>query len=152
MSSLSKLLLDDATFVTGGYSQTLKSLELTADADFDFGNLSSVLVFDTVAPGLSFLNANTLTITNWTGVIETTGGIDQLIAMDGLFGLVNTTTSLIQFTIGSIDYDAVFLARPDLGSTAVEIVPGDIIPVPEPATLTLVAAAALVLLARRKRA
>jgi autotransporter-associated beta strand protein len=150
LNSLSALLLDDATFATGGYSQTLASLELTADADFDFGNLSSVLVFDTVTANLSFLNGNTLTIANWTGVIETTGGIDQLIVMDGLFDLVDSTTSLIQFTIGSIDYDALFLARPDLGAGAVEIVPGDIIPVPEPATLMLVAAAAAVCFVRRR--
>lgn len=152
LSALSELLLDDATFATGGYSQTLASLDVTADADFDFGNLSSVLTFDAVAPSLSFLNGNTLTIANWTGEIETPGGIDQLIVMDGLFDLVDTTTSAIQFVIDSSSYDALFLARPDLGLTAVEIVPGDFIPVPEPATITLLAAAAIMLFVRRKPA
>jgi autotransporter-associated beta strand protein len=152
LNSLSELLLDDATFATGGYSQTLASLELTADADFDFGDLSSVLVFDTVAPSLSFLNGNILTIADWTGEFETAGGIDQLIVMEGLFDHVNSTTSLIQFVIDSVHYEALFLARPDLGAAAVEVVPSTFAPVPEPTTITLLAAAALVFIFRRKPA
>ncbi len=145
LNALSSLRLDDATFGTGGYSQTLASLELTADAAFDFGSLSSVLVFEDVAANLGFLNGNMLTITDWTGVIETTGGVDQLIAMDGLFDLVNTTTSSIQFVIGADTYDALFLARPDLGLMAVEVVP-----VPEPGAFVLCVVAGGLFVVRRR--
>jgi hypothetical protein len=41
--------------------------------------------------------------------------------------LVGTTSSLIQFVIGSHTHDALFLARADLGSNVIEVVP-----IPEP--------------------
>lgn len=147
LSSLSSLRVGGATFGTGGYSQSLVSLDLTANATFDFGSLSSVLKFDTVATNLGFLNGNTLTITNWTGTFATTGGVDQLIAMDGLFSLVNSTTPSIQFVIGGTPYNALFLARPDLGVNAVEVVP-----VPEPTTMALLAVAGLLFFGKRMRA
>ncbi len=136
LSTVSSLRLGDATLGTGGYSQTLSDLDLTAHATFDFGHLSSVLTFQSVADDLAFLSGHTLTVLNWTGQLETAGGVDQFIAMDGLFDRVDTTTSSIQFVIGSDTYDALFLARPDLGLTAVEVVP-----VPEPGCLVLVACA-----------
>jgi hypothetical protein len=41
--------------------------------------------------------------------------------------LVGTTSSLIQFVIGSNTHDALFLARADLGPNVIEVVP-----IPEP--------------------
>lgn len=146
LSVLSSLTVGNAAFDTQGFSQTLASLDLTANATFDFGNLSSVLVFDDVSANLAFLNSHTLTIIDWTGQFETTGGVDQMIVMDGLFNLVGTTTSSIEFIINSSTYGSLIIARPDLGGTAVEVVP-----VPEPSTMIVLAVAGVFALTMRAR-
>jgi autotransporter-associated beta strand protein len=153
LSSVSNLRLGDgapataaATFATGGYSQVLNSLTLNENSILDMGNLSSILRFSN--GGIGDFNGHTLTVTNWTGVIATTGGTDQII-FDSGFGLpVNSTTSQVRFVIGPDTYDGLILARPDLGVGIIEVVP-----VPEPgvwATAALLAAWAL-FQARRRR-
>jgi autotransporter-associated beta strand protein len=143
LAAANSLEIANATFNTGGYSQSLNTLTLTADSTIDFGNLSSVLRFSSGT--LSALNGYTLTIMNWTGTIATTGGTDQLIFNNGMQALAGTSSSQIQFVIGSNTYDALFLARPDLGANVIEVVP-----IPEPGTVGA-AVLLLALLAWRER-
>lgn|GEM_PF-4187354 len=154
LSSASNLRLGDgaaptpaATFATGGYSQVLNSLTLNENSILDMGSLSSILRFSN--GGIGEFNGHTLTVTNWTGIIATTGGTDQII-FDSGFGLpVNSITSQVRFVIGPDTYDGLILARPDLGAGIIEVVP-----VPEPgvwATAALLAAWAALQARRRRR-
>lgn len=121
LTSSVDLTLDTGTFGTGGFSQNLNTLTLTDDSTIDFGNLSSRLNFN--SGSLAALNGNTLLITNWTGDFDTTGGTDQLLFQTGWQSLIGNTEPQIQFQISGVNYDAIVLARTDLGANYVEIVP-----------------------------
>ena len=142
-----ELILDSSTFDSDGFSQGLDSLTLTDDSTLDFGNRSSVLTFASSTANFGDFNSNTLTVTDWTGTIGVSGGVDQFIYANGLSSLANTTTSQIRFIIGPNTYDGLVLSRLDLGINFVEIVP---IPEPQTAALVVLAVGLLAMASSRR--
>src|ERR1019366_2054070 len=69
------MALAGGTFQTGGFSEQLGTLKLTANSVIDLGAGASVLKF-AASTGVSW-SATALTITNWTGSVKG-GGADQL--------------------------------------------------------------------------
>jgi autotransporter-associated beta strand protein len=132
--------LNGGTFATGGFSDTLNTLTLTADSTIDLGNGSSVLRFSD-SSALAWTSGTTLSITNWTGLLEG-GGTDQLYIGTNPSGVTTTQLSQIKFInpfgLPAGIYDARILSS------------GEIVPVPEPATI-LAALALLALAAWRER-
>jgi len=123
IADTSNMILGGGTFSTGGNSETLNNLTLTANSVIDMGAGASILKFSsTWTPG-----GNNLTIANWTGLVQG-GGTDQI-----FFGNSQTLTTT---QLGGITF---------LGYApgAQQLSTGEIVPViPEVAT----AVAALLLL------
>jgi autotransporter-associated beta strand protein len=122
ISNTAEIALAGGTFSTGGFSETVGKMTLTANSTFDFGAGTSRVTFD----GASSLGSSTLTVLNWTGTRASAGGTDQLLFTNSSF-VAGTTTSQVQFNIGGTLYSSVFL---DAGSNTLELVP-----IPEPGTI-----------------
>src|ERR1039458_4007895 len=71
-----EMALGGGTFQTGGFSEQLGTLKLTANSVIDLGAGASVLRF-AASTGVSW-SATALTITNWTGSVKG-GGADPLV-------------------------------------------------------------------------
>jgi len=83
IADTANMTLAGGTFSTGGNSETLNNLTLTANSVIDMGAGASILKFSsTWTP-----NGNTLTIANWTGLVFG-GGTDQI-----FFGNSQTLTT-----------------------------------------------------------
>ncbi len=122
IGNATEIALAGGTFNTGGFSETVGKMTLSANSTFDFGAGTSHFTFD----GASSLGSSTLTVLNWTGVKNQSGGTDQLIFTNSSF-TAGSTTSQVQFNIGGTFYGGTFIS---LGGTSLELVP-----VPEPATI-----------------
>jgi len=95
--------LGGGTFETGGFSETVGALTLTADSTLDLGAGTSYLTFD----GASSFGSSVLTILNWSGTVGSTGGTDRLLFTNSSF-VEGTTNGQIVFDIGGTRYDAEF--------------------------------------------
>ncbi len=137
-----EIALAGGTFDTGGFSEAVGKVTLSADSTFDFGTGSSVLAFD----GASDLDTFTLTILNWSGTNGVAGGTDQLLFTDSPFA-AGSSTNQILFNIGGTFYGAEFKS---VNGNTVEAV-ATIAPVPEPATIFGAAALLLTLGWRERR-
>jgi autotransporter-associated beta strand protein len=125
IANTSNMTLSGGTFNTGGFTETLGTLTLTANSTIDMGNGSSVLTFSpTWTPA-----GNTLTILNWTGLVHG-GGTDQI-----FFGNSQLFTTA---QLASIRFDG-------YAPGAMQLSTGEIVPI-IPETSTLVAGALVVLL------
>lgn len=121
------MTLNSGTFATGGYDETLGTLTLSANSAIDLGSGSSYLNFgDSSATSWG---AATLTINNWSGS-ATGSGTDRIYFGSSSSGLTGSQLSKIVFADpfgpGSGYYPAGILST------------GEIVPVPEPATIALV--------------
>ncbi len=138
ISNSSALVMSGGRLATNGFNQTMGILTLTADSTIDMSGGNSILSFAN-SSGASWNNSSTLTITGWNGSL-TGGGAEQFLI--GASGLNASQLALIKFFnpagLAPGIYDAMMLAN------------GEIVPVPEPATIGL-GALLLGLLAKRRR-
>jgi len=140
IGNTAEVALAGGTFNTGGYTETVGKMTLSADSTFDFGTGTSHFTYD----GISSFGSSTLTILNWTGLNWGSGGTDQLLFSNSSF-TAGSITSQVQFNIGGTLYNSIFLSA---GANTLELVP-----VPEPATIFGASALVLVIGWReRKRA
>jgi len=96
ISSSSNLTLSGGTFATGGFSETLGTLTLTANSIINLGGGSSILHFAN-SSGVAWTAGAILSIYNWSGTAVTGGGTDQLYFGTGLTGLTSSQLSQIYF-------------------------------------------------------
>jgi len=122
IGNTTEVALAGGTFNTGGFSENVGKMTLSANSTLDMGAGTSRVTFD----GASSLGSSTLTVLNWTGVQNQTGGTDQLIFTNSGF-TAGSTTSQVQFNLGGSFYGGRFIS---LGGSSLELVP-----VPEPATI-----------------
>jgi fibronectin-binding autotransporter adhesin len=128
IADASNLVLGGGTFSTGGFSDVLALASLTASSTIDLGNGASVLRFsDSSAQNW----VGTLAIANYTP------GADQLFVGTTGSGLTSVQLAQIQFT--GFDPGAQILAS------------GEVVPVPEPATLAGLLLGAASLASRRRK-
>ncbi len=113
------LAMNGGTLKTGGFSDTLGTMTLTADSVLDFGTSNNVrLQFSSAS-----WTGGTLTITNWTGAALTANNADQLLVGTGSVNVDFLNHLSFQgFAPGAILFNR--------GGGLYEIVP-----VPEPATI-----------------
>ena len=126
ISNSAEIALAGGTFHTGGFSETVGKMTLSANSTLDFGTGTSRLTFN----GASSLGTSGLTVLNWTGVQGSAGGTDQLLFSNSSF-VGGTNTSQIQFNIGGTFYGANFIT---INGTTVEAV-ANLTVVPEPGTI-----------------
>lgn len=134
ISDFATLNLAGGTFNTGGFSETLGSLHLTANSTIDLGSGASLLAFEIgsiLEPGM------TLTIANWSGS-ETGKGTDQLIFAEDMSAWLSQFSFTGYTGAAQIDHTA-------LGGGY------EIVAVPEPASVALLGAAIGLLGFRRGR-
>jgi hypothetical protein len=119
------VVLSGGTFNTGGYSESVGTLTLSADSTIDFGSGASVLTFS----GASTWTGGTLSIANWSGNAQMPGpgggGTDQL----------RFTTALSDDLLSHISFSGY-----GTGATQISFGSGssqyyEIAPVPEPSTI-----------------
>src|SRR5207237_378854 len=115
--------LGGGTFDTGGTSQTLGALTMTASSIIDLASGASILAFaNTSASSWT----GSLSIYNWSGTPFTGGGTDQL-----YFG--NTSSGLTGAQLNQISFysDA---GNSLFGGGAAILSSGEVVPIPEPST------------------
>lgn len=120
------MTLSGGTFATGGYDETLGKLTLDANSTIDLGAGSSILTFansTTEAWNASAI----LNIVNWSGSVYG-GGTDQVYFGTGglTFGQLSQVRFVNPFGLTPGIYNAVLLSS------------GEIVPVPEPATIVAI--------------
>lgn len=108
--------LSGGNFSTGGHDERLGSLTLAANSVIDFDGGSSILHFDSSSSAQ--WSDSTLVLVNWTG------GSDHIFFDDAVTGLSASQVAKIRFQTsdGSL-----------LGATI--LCNGEVVPVPEPATI-----------------
>jgi autotransporter-associated beta strand protein len=126
ISNSANVSLGGGTFHSGGYNETVGTLTLANDSIIDLGSSASVINFASSAAA-AWTAGKTLTITNWNGNWMTGGGTDRIFFGSDSSGLTASQLSQIRF------------ADPDGYYTTVAILAnGEIVPVPEPATVLAV--------------
>ncbi len=128
------LTLGGGTFHTGGLSETLGTLTLSANSIIDFGNGTSTLTFAD-SSGATWAGSFRLSIYNWSGNTLTGGGTDQLRFLSN--GLSSTQLARIDFYSGStaetkLSITPSFFANGFVGGA------GEVTPVPEPSSVAAV--------------
>jgi autotransporter-associated beta strand protein len=122
------MTLNGGTFATGGFDETLDTLTLSANSAIDLGSGSSFLNFGD-SSAMSWTGGTTLTINNWSGSASG-GGTDRIYFGSSDLGLSSGQLAKVFFVDpfgpGSGTYPAGILST------------GEIVPVPEPATIALV--------------
>ena len=121
IADTANLTLNSGTFNTGGYSDTLGTLTLSANSIINFGSGASVIHFGD-SSGVSWAPGTTLIITNWSGPYAG-GGTDQLFFGSGITGLTGSQLGKIEFTDN--------LGHRQLANI---LSTGEVVPIPEPAT------------------
>ncbi|MCX8155175.1 MAG: autotransporter-associated beta strand repeat-containing protein [Verrucomicrobiae bacterium] len=120
------MTLAGGTFATGGYNETLGKLTLDANSTIDLGAGNSILTFAN-STSEAWNASAILSIVNWTGNLAG-GGIDRVIFGPG--GLTAGQLSQVRFVnpfgLTPGIYNAIMLSS------------GEIVPVPEPATVVAV--------------
>lgn len=133
LADASPMSLGGGTFNTGGFSETIATLMMSASSNIDLGAGASVLHYsDSSAQPWSGM----LTIDNWSGSTSG-GGTDQLFFGSSAAGL--TPAQLSQITFSGFSPGATILST------------GEVVPTPEPATAALLALGAIGLLTQRRR-
>ncbi len=126
IGNTSEVALAGGTLNTGGFSETVGKMTLSANSTLDLGAGASVLTFD----GASSLGTSTLSILNWSGTQGATGGTDQVLFTNSSF-VAGTTSFQVQFNVGGTFYAGKFVS---LGGNTIEAI-ASITPVPEPTTI-----------------
>jgi autotransporter-associated beta strand protein len=125
LSSASNLVMGGGTFAANGFNQQLGSLTLNASSTLDLSGGNSTLRFANSSAN-TWTSGSTFTITGWNGSING-GGAEQVLL--GASGLNNSQLGQIKFFnpagLAAGIYDARLLAN------------GEVVPVPEPATIAL---------------
>jgi autotransporter-associated beta strand protein len=137
MANTNAMTLGGGTFATGGNSEVLSTLTLTATSTIDMGASSSLLTYSDGGTRTS----GSLNIENWSGTPGYGNGTDQLI-----FGTVLSSDFLNSVIWKNINGQDIY--------GAIQLANGEIVPIPEASTL--ITASALILLAigydyRRRR-
>lgn len=109
---------------TGGFSETVGALTLTANSIIDMGSGASILTFTGTVTGL---NSFTLEIYNWTGEIWVGNGTDQLIFDDVL--TLAEMNNIIFYTDAGVT-----LASSTGGWGFHQTGSNEVVPIPEPST------------------
>jgi autotransporter-associated beta strand protein len=122
-------------FATGGFSETLDTLTLSANSVIDMGSGNSFLTFNSVA---TWDPNATLNILNWSG-LTTGGGTDRI-------RFVNDPTDVIGAGIANITFDGYYKAKIVQFGGYYEIVP-----IPETENILAAFALALLLAWRERR-
>jgi hypothetical protein len=124
------------TFNLNGFDETLDIATLTANSSIDFGTDGSILSLSQL-----LRTGGVLTINNWDGSPNVGGGLDQLrvTSLPDADVLSNIVFSNYQANAIAINFGSYF-----------EIVPEVVSVIPEPASLCLLAGAALLPLRRRR--
>lgn len=121
----SAMKLAGGTFATGGNSETLGTLTLSANSTIDLGSGASILSFGD-SSARTWTGGTTLVINNWSGSL-TGGGTDQIYFGSNSNSLTSAQLAQIvfhdPFGPGSGDIPAIFLPS------------GEIVPIPEPGTV-----------------
>ncbi len=129
------MTLAGGTFATGGYDDTLGTLTLSANSTINLGSGSSFLNFGD-SSAQSWIADTYLSINNWSGS-SSGGGTDRIFFGSTTAGLTSSQLSRIVFVDpfgpGTGLYPAGILST------------GEIVPVPEPATLACIGLLALVI-------
>jgi hypothetical protein len=133
------MTLNGGGFHTGGLSESLGTLTLSASSTLDFGSGASVVNFLNSSAS-TWGGGSTLWVTNWSGNWGVGGGTDQIIFGSDSSALTAGQVAQIQFWL------------PSWGawSPATILGNGEVVPVPEPATV-LGAGALAALLGWRER-
>lgn len=118
--------LGGGTLGTGGNDDTVGTLTLAANSTIDFGSGSSILHFAN-SSAVGWTNGTTLYIANWDGAWKG-GGTDQLFFGNALGSLSGGQISQIRF----LNPNGLPIIMPGLLLST-----GEIVPVPEPATVGL---------------
>lgn len=141
IASTVDLALDGGTLNTGGNSQNLATLSLSSDSTIDLGSGASILQFSDSSAAV-WGGGLVLTINSWSGSRHG-AGIDQ-------FYIGSDDSGLTEIQVGQIRFfnPAGF----DPGLYEARLLPtGEIVPVPEPATVTAIIALSLVLIWRERK-
>jgi fibronectin-binding autotransporter adhesin len=134
----SPVVLSGGTLLTGGFTEIAGSLSLTASSTIDLSGTSK-LTFSGITPGT--LNANILTIWNWSGNLTGAG-------LEGLY--VPSTTSFTSGQLANVQFlDPAGLAPGTYGAEFLGS--GELVPVPEPTALGAAFGAVAAALRRRRR-
>ena len=130
--------LGGGTLASGGFNETVGTLTLASSSIIDFGNATSVVRFAS-SSGVSWTAGQTLIITNWTGSYAG-GGPDQLFFGSAITALTGSQLGQIQFTDSSGNRQLA-----NILST------GEVVPIPEPATVFGVGLVLALVLYRERR-
>jgi fibronectin-binding autotransporter adhesin len=126
ISDNSRIIFGGGRIDLNGFNERMGALSLSADSSIAFTSGSSAVRFAN-SSAQTWNSGSILTVHNWNGN-QTGGGSDQLIFM-GASGLTSGQVSQIKFFnpagLGAGVYDAALLAG------------GEVVPVPEPATIAL---------------
>jgi len=125
IANTTDMTFSGGTFATGGNSEIVDTLTLTSDSTIDLGNGASILRFSD-SSGVAWTGGEILTVTNWSGNVDG-GGTDQLYIGTTNGGVTSGQLSQIRFVDPFGSGSGTFAAR--ILST------GEIVPVPEPATI-----------------
>ncbi len=125
LANLSALTLSGGSLKTRGYDQKFGVLTLNADSTIDLSSGSSILSFSN-SSGVAWDSSATLTIKGWNGS-RSGGSYEQLLV--GANGLTTQQLSQVQF------FNPEGLAAGTYGATLLSS--GEVVPVPEPATIGL---------------
>jgi len=138
------ILLAGGTLHTGGFNETVGTLQLLNHSVIDLGAGASVLNFS-ASSGVSWTSGKILEILNWSGA-QAGGGTDQLKIGSNDTGLTADQLSQIRFVNPTgLDSGTYFASQLSTG----EVVPGALIP--EPASVGLLGLGAVGCLVRRSR-
>lgn len=139
ISDTAAMVMNGGTFDTAGTSETVGALTLASTSIIDLGDAASVLHF---ANSSGNTWTGTLNVYDWTGTFGMGGGTDQLYFGTTSSGLMMSQANQIAFYSG----DGVgFLGMGMILST------GEVVPVPEPATIVAAFLTAVVLVCRSRQ-
>lgn len=139
ISNMSSLILSGGRLATSGYSQNMGTLTLTADSTIDMSGGNSILRFANSRTA-TWNTSSTLSITGWNGNANG-GGVEQFLV--GASGLNANQIALIRFFNPAGFAPGIYEAR--------LLASGEIVPVPEPATIGLGALLAGLVAKRMRR-